>query len=74
MTSVPCVSEARFDSTWTFALEPIGDDATHLVTRYSASYPPSPRMSLYASMMSPVHAFMTHKQLRTLKARAESTG
>lgn len=63
----------QFDGTWTFALEPIGSDATHLVTRYSASYPPSPRMSALASVMTPIHAFMTHKQLRTLKRRVEAT-
>lgn len=61
-----------FDGTWSFALEPIGTDATHLVTRYSASYAPSVRMSLLGSVMTPVHALMTHKQLRTIKQRAES--
>ncbi len=63
---------ASFDSTWTFAIEPIGNDATHLITRYSAAYTPRPRMSLMASVMSPLHAFMTHKQLATLRQRAES--
>ncbi len=61
-----------YDGTWTFALEPIGDTATHLVTRYRAAYEPGPRMVLMRSALTPVHAFMERKQLRTLKQRAES--
>jgi hypothetical protein len=60
-----------YDDTWAFALEPIGDGATHLVTRYRAAYRLSPRMLAVRSIMAPLHAFMERKQLATLKQRAE---
>ena len=65
-------STGLYDGTWTFALERIGEDATHLVTRYRADYEPGPRMALVRPVMTPVHAFMERKQLRTIKQRAES--
>jgi hypothetical protein len=64
-------STGLYDGTWTFALEPIGEDATHLVTRYRADYELGARMALVRPVMSPVHAFMERKQLRTIKQRAE---
>ena len=60
-----------FDGTWSFVLEPIGDGATHLVTRYRAAYRLGPRMLAVRSIMGPLHAFMERKQLATIKARAE---
>jgi len=61
-----------FEGTWTFALEPIGDDATHLVARYRAAFQPSARMVGVRAVMTPLHAFMERKQLRTIKQRAET--
>jgi hypothetical protein len=61
-----------FEGTWAFVLEPIGDDATHLITRYRAEYELGVRMAALRTVMPSVHAFMERKQLRTLKARAAS--
>jgi hypothetical protein len=66
-------STPLFEGTWTFALEPIGDDATHLVTRYRAAYEPDARMAIVRLWMSPVHGFMERKQLRTIKQRVEAS-
>jgi hypothetical protein len=60
-----------FDGTWTFSLEPIGEDATHFVTRYRADYEAGPRMAFVRPVITPIHAFMERKQLRTIKERAE---
>jgi hypothetical protein len=61
-----------FEGTWAFVLEPIGADATRLITRYRAEYDMGVRMAALRSVMPSVHAIMEWKQLRTLKARAES--
>ncbi len=61
----------QFDGTWAFVLEPVGDHATRLVTRYRAAYPASTRMSLTLPVMRAVHAIMERKQLRTIKHHAE---
>lgn len=61
-----------YEGTWTLALEPIGDDATHLVTRYRADYEFGARMAVVRPVMTPLHAFMERKQLRTIKQRAEA--
>jgi hypothetical protein len=66
-------STSRYEGTWTFALEPIGADATHLVTRYRAAYAPDLRMRFLRPAMSRVHALMERKQLRTIKHRAEAS-
>jgi hypothetical protein len=63
--------DAPYDLTWTFVLEPIGDDATHLLARVRAAYHPSLRTSLLRPAITLVHDFMERKQLRTLKQRAE---
>ena len=62
---------ARYDSTWAFALEPIGDDATRLVVRVRASYEPSASMTVAKPALLAVHEIMEHAQLRNIKARAE---
>lgn len=61
-----------YDDSWSFVLEPIGDDATHLVVRIRAAFRPSLQMSLMGPALETVHRFMERKQLRTLKQRAES--
>jgi hypothetical protein len=60
-----------FRGTWAFVLEPIGDNATRLVTRYRAAYKPSPKLSVMLPLIAPLHGFMERKQLRTIKDRAE---
>jgi hypothetical protein len=60
-----------FDGTWAFVLEPIGDDATRLITRYRAAYEPTVKMAFVRPWMRPLHAFMERKQLRTIRQRAE---
>lgn len=62
----------RIDMAWSFVLEPLGDDATHLVTRVRARG--APRWSEWfqgAVVFPPVHAIMQHVQLATLKHLAE---
>jgi hypothetical protein len=61
-----------YDATWSFALEPIGDDATHLVVRVRGAYEPSVRTTLMTAFVPLVHDFMEKKQLRTLKQRVEA--
>ncbi len=63
--------DAAADTTWTFVLEPIGDDATHLVARVRAAYHPSLRTAVLRPTLTLVHEIMERKQLRTLKERAE---
>jgi protein-S-isoprenylcysteine O-methyltransferase Ste14 len=58
-------------ATWAFALEPIGDDRTHLVARVRVEYEPSLTIALLRPIVRAVHALMERKQLRTLKERAE---
>jgi hypothetical protein len=60
-----------FHGTWAFVLEPVGETATRLVTRYRAAYEPSLKMALTLPWMGSLHAFMERKQLRTIKDRAE---
>jgi len=57
---------------WTFVLEPLGADATHLVTRVRARA--APRWSEWlqgAVVFPPVHAIMQRAQLENLKRLAE---
>ena len=61
-----------YDVTWTFALMPIGSDATHLVVRVRGDYEPSARTALMSTFIPIVHDFMERKQLRTLKQRIEA--
>ncbi|MDP4261488.1 MAG: SRPBCC family protein [Bacteroidota bacterium] len=61
-----------FKSTWAFILEPIGDDATHLVTRARMqSEPAIKEWLLGAVLMPPVHALMQKAQLKHLKKICE---
>lgn len=61
-----------FSSTWAFILEPIGNDATHLVTRARMkSQPPFKEWVLGTLWMPPIHTLMQKSQLRHLKSMCE---
>ena len=61
-----------FSSTWAFILEPLGKDATHLVTRARMkSQPPLKEWILGTLWMPPIHALMQKSQLRHLKSMCE---
>jgi hypothetical protein len=62
----------HLESSWSFVLEPLGDDATHLTTRVRARG--APRWSEWlqgAVLFPPVHALMQHAQLHNLGRLAE---
>lgn len=62
----------HIESTWSFVVEPLGQDASHLVTRVRARG--VPRWSEWfqgAVLFPPVHAIMQHAQLHNLKRLAE---
>jgi hypothetical protein len=63
--------EPPWRDTWTFALEPIGEDATQLITRVRAAYASSVKLAFVTSFMSAAHAVMGRAQLRHIKRRAE---
>jgi hypothetical protein len=57
---------------WAFVLEPLGSDATHLVTRVRASITPDWSAWLQGGIFFPAaHALMQHTQLSNLKRLAE---
>ncbi|HEX2678591.1 MAG TPA: hypothetical protein VHM19_18190 [Polyangiales bacterium] len=57
---------------WAFVLEPLGDDATHLVTRVRARGTPQWSEWLQGTILyPPVHAIMQRTQLENLKRLAE---
>lgn len=61
-----------FSSTWTFILEPIGTDCTHLVTRARMkSQPPVKEWLLGTLWMPAIHALMQKTQLKHLKSICE---
>jgi hypothetical protein len=62
----------HIEMAWSFVLEPLGEDATHLVTRVRARG--TPRWSEWlqgAVLFPPLHALMQHAQLENLKRLAE---
>jgi hypothetical protein len=63
--------EPAWRDTWAFTLEPIGEDATLLVTRVRAEYARSIKLALVTSFMAAAHAVMERAQLRNIKRRAE---
>jgi hypothetical protein len=63
---------ARYDSTWAFVLEPVGDTATRLVVRVRGRVQPGARATLARVALRPIHEVMERTQLRNLKRRAES--
>jgi len=59
-------------TSWSFVLEPIGTDATHLVTRVRGiGDPPWSAWLQGAVIFPPVHALMQRAQLKNLKKLAE---
>jgi hypothetical protein len=61
-----------FAMTWAFVLEPIGKDATHLITRARMrSQPPLKEWILGTLWMPPIHALMQKSQLKHLKTICE---
>ena len=57
-----------FSMNWTFFLEPVGNDATHLITRARMrSQPPLKEWILGTFWMPPIHAIMQRWQLKNLK-------
>jgi hypothetical protein len=63
--------EPAWRDTWAFTLEPIGEDATLLVTRVRAEYARSIKLALVTSFMAAAHAVVERAQLRNIKRRAE---
>jgi proline iminopeptidase len=70
----PRPAAAAPKATWAFALEPIGDAATHLVVRVRVAYRPSLTAAFLRPVVGGLHAVMERKQLRTIKQRAEALG
>jgi hypothetical protein len=62
---------ARYDTTWAFVLEPIGDDATRLVVRVRGAMDPGLRSEIAKALLQPTHAIMERAQLKNLKHLAE---
>jgi hypothetical protein len=61
-----------FEMTWAFVVEPVGEDATHLITR--ARMESSPKWAEWLMgrvFYPPVHALMSGVQLRNIKRLAE---
>ncbi|MFO0750545.1 MAG: SRPBCC family protein [Myxococcota bacterium] len=60
-------------STWTFALEPIGDDATRLFVRVRADYVRGFKMALAKPFMATLHEVMERRQIANLRRRIEAS-
>ncbi len=61
-----------FKMTWAFILEPIGNDATHLISRSRMVSSPKWKEWLMGSLAyPPLHGLMSHVQLDTIKKLAE---
>ncbi|MGZ5134756.1 MAG: SRPBCC family protein [Flavitalea sp.] len=61
-----------FKMSWAFVLEPIGDDATHLIARVRMKAVPEWSGWLQGNLLAPlVHGLMQHVQLKTIKRLAE---
>jgi hypothetical protein len=65
---------ARYQGTWAFVLEPIGDTATRLVVRVRGRMQPGARATFARVALRPIHELMERTQLRNLKRRAEAHG
>ncbi len=68
----PHESSSLIDDTWAFILEPIGNNATRLITRVRADYTPSFRNTLLKLWLQPIHNIMEYAQLRNLKRRIKA--
>jgi len=65
-------SESFFKSTWSFVLEPIGEDATHLIVRAKMKMSPEWKEWFMGNIFyPPVHGIMEAMQLKTIKRYAE---
>jgi hypothetical protein len=62
---------ARYESTWTFMLDPIGDAATRLVVRARGAMEPGVRSAVTKAALHPMHAVMERSQLHHIKERVE---
>lgn len=61
-----------FKMTWTFILEPLGEDASHLISRARMESSPKWKEWLMGNIAyPPVHGLMSHVQLDTIKKLAE---
>ncbi|HEX6848751.1 MAG TPA: hypothetical protein VF144_17320, partial [Chitinophagaceae bacterium] len=61
-----------FKMTWAFVLEPIGDDATQLITRVRMEAAPPFSEWLTGGVIAPViHTIMQKAQLKHLKSMCE---
>jgi hypothetical protein len=65
-------SAPPWKTTWAFALEPIGSDATRLTVRVRATHEPAPKMWLIAPALGLAHEVMERRQLHNLRRRAEA--
>jgi hypothetical protein len=64
--------EQFFKSTWSFTLEPIGEDATHLIVRAKMMTSPEWKEWFLGKIIyPPVHSIMEAVQLKTIKRYAE---
>jgi len=62
----------EFKTSWSFVLEPIGEDATNLITRVRVNIEPGLNSWLQGTLIAPlIHGIMQHVQLKTLKRYAE---
>jgi len=62
----------EFIMSWSFVLEPIGEDATRLITRVRLNIEPGFNSWLQGTLIAPlIHGIMQHVQLKTLKRYAE---
>lgn len=61
-----------FKMSWAFVLEPIGDDAAHLIARVRMKAAPKWSEWLQGNLLAPpMHGLMQHVQLKTIKRLAE---
>lgn len=64
--------DGPFKMTWAFVLEPIGEDATHLISRARMESSPKWKEWLMGNIAyPPLHGLMSHVQLDTIKKLAE---
>jgi hypothetical protein len=68
----PHREDDAFNDTWAFILEPIGAEATRLITRVRADYRPGTGMRVMSAWLRPAHRIMEHAQLVNLKRRIEA--
>jgi protein-S-isoprenylcysteine O-methyltransferase Ste14 len=65
------LGDAAGSATWTFALDPIDEESTRLLTRSTGSYNRFVVGLLFEILLRPIHFGMQRRQLLTLKRNAE---